>query len=107
MSAVAGFALAGIDPNNLNPPGYCMTPEEYTAALALASAEIVAAVHRNEDSGPYISCALSIQPAVGVDPIYTLIALLAAQVNPDTSLEERLMWTRPEIQDVLKRERAA
>jgi len=29
--------------------------------------EVVAAVHRNEDSGPYISCALSIEPAVGVD----------------------------------------
>lgn len=84
-----------------------MTPEEYTAALALASAEVVAAVHRNEDSGTYISCALSIQPPVGVDPIYTLVALLAAQVNPDTNLEERLRWAHPDVQEVLKRERAA
>lgn len=84
-----------------------MTPEEYTAALALASAEVVAAVHRGIDSGTYISCALSIEPPVGVDPIYTLCALLAAQVNPDTTLAERLMWTRPEVQEVLKRERAA
>lgn len=84
-----------------------MTAEEYTAALALASAEVVAAVHRGIDSGPYISCALSIEPAVGVDRIYTLIALLAAQVNPDTDLYERLMWCRPEVQEVLKRERAA
>lgn len=84
-----------------------MTAEEYTTALALASAEVVAAVHRNEDSGPYISCALSIEPAVGVDRIYTLIALLAAQVNPDTTLTERLMWCRPEVQEVLRSERAA
>lgn len=84
-----------------------MTPEEYTAALALASAEIVAAVHRGIDSGPFISCALSIEPAVDVNRIYTLVALLAAQVNPDTTLAERLMWTRPEVQEVLKRERAA
>jgi len=84
-----------------------MTPEEYTAALALASAEVVAAVHRGIDSGTYISCALSIEPPVGVDRIYTLVALLAAQVNPDTNLEERLRWAHPDVQEVLKRERAA
>jgi hypothetical protein len=83
-----------------------VTREEYTAALALASAEIVAAVHRREDSGPYISAALSIEPPVGVDRIYTLAALLAAQVNPDTSLTERLHWTRPEVQAALRGEAA-
>jgi hypothetical protein len=84
-----------------------MTAEEYMLALALASAEVVAAVHRGKDSGPFTHAALSITPPLGVDRHYTLIALLAAQVHPDTTLDERLAWCRPEVQAVLQAERAA
>jgi hypothetical protein len=67
---------------------------EYATALALASAPIVAAVHRADDPTPYINSALgSLDPPDGVHPVYALVTVLCAQIDPDTNLEDRLAWT--------------
>jgi pyocin large subunit-like protein len=75
-----------------------MTADEYATALALASSQIVAAVHRGDHSGPYIKAALTLNAPPHTDRVTGLINLLAAQVNPDTTLSERLRWTEPEVQ---------
>ena len=74
-----------------------MTADEYATALALASSQIVACVHRGENSGPYIKAALTLNAPKNTDRVTGLINLLAAQVNPDTTLSERLRWTEPSV----------
>jgi hypothetical protein len=66
---------------------------DYGCALALASAQIVAASHRGEDTTPYVEAALSLRAPDDVSPVVALVTLLAAQADPDTSLSERLHWT--------------
>ncbi|MCW2767619.1 MAG: hypothetical protein JWO11_3578 [Nocardioides sp.] len=61
-----------------------MTADEYATALALASAQIVAA--------------LTLNAPPRTDRVTGLINLLAAQVNPDTTLTERLRWCEPSVQ---------
>lgn len=75
-----------------------MTADEYATALALASAQIVAAVHRGDHTGPYIHAALTLNAPPHTDRVTGLINLLAAQVNPDTTLTERLRWCEPSVQ---------
>lgn len=84
-----------------------MTADEYATALALASCPVIAAAHRGVDAGPFITKALAIEPPDGVNAAYTLITLVAAQVNPDTTLSERLRWTEPAVQAACRTERAA
>lgn len=69
-----------------------MTVEEYATALALASAQIVAATRRRESTRPHIRAALSLQAPAGTDRYGALINVLAAQADPDTSLSQRLAW---------------
>ena len=78
-----------------------MNDEEYTNALAWASAQIVAAVHRGEQTGPFIKAALDIEPPAGKDRIGLLINMVAAQVDPNTTLSERLAWTNQLHPDVI------
>jgi hypothetical protein len=68
---------------------------EYATALALASAQIVAAVHRAEpdEIRHHTRVALSLTAPADVDPFEALVTVLAAQISPDTSLSERLLWT--------------
>jgi hypothetical protein len=75
-----------------------MTADEYATALALASQLVIAAVHRNTDSWPFVQAALLLDAPEHTDRHHALINLIAAQVNPDTTLSERLKWTEPEIQ---------
>lgn len=71
-----------------------MNRAEYATAMALATAPMVAAVHRGDDPTPYIETALgSLDPPKGVHPVYALVTVLCAQVDPDTNLEDRLAWT--------------
>jgi hypothetical protein len=77
-----------------------MSREEYATALALASSQIVAAVHRGDDAGPFIKAALSLTPPSDTDPYRALVTVLSAQIDPDTCLTERLDWVRscaPEV----------
>ena len=73
-----------------------MTAAEYSTALALASAQIIAAVHRAEpdEVRRQIRSAMTLgSPPPGMAPFEALVTVLAAQVDPDTSLTERLAWT--------------
>lgn len=74
-----------------------MTREEYAAAVALASAQVVAAVYRGEDTTSYVTAALSLEAPPDTDPVVALATVLAAQVDPDTTLAERLAWCHPDV----------
>ena len=78
-----------------------MSREEYATALALASAQVVAAVHRRDDTTPFVQSALSLTPPPDVDPYVALVTILSAQVDPDTCLTERLDWARAEAPEVV------
>ncbi len=75
-----------------------MTAEEYATNLAVASVPVIAAVHRGDDSHPFVKAALALAAPAGVNKAEALYNVLAAQVNPDTSLTERLMWCEPSVQ---------
>lgn len=75
--------------------------ETYAKALALASVQIIAAAHRGEDIRPFVARALTITPPAGVDKTEALITVIAAQVDPDTTLTERLSWTNQFDPDVI------
>jgi hypothetical protein len=77
---------------------------EYCDLLAQVSTLIIAAVHRGDDPSPYIDRALAVPvPALPerVDPCRALVAVLAAQVDPDTDIHDRLTWTRAYHPDVV------
>lgn len=70
--------------------------ERYAEQLLLRSKFIVEAVH---DHGPaevirQIDLALAMEQPTGVDPAVALATVLAAQVDPDTTDEQRLSWVR-------------
>lgn len=67
---------------------------DYAATIRAWSERIVGAVH---DDGPeqvlaHITAALRIPPAPGVDPVVALVTVLAAQVDPEASPDERFGW---------------
>lgn len=70
------------------------TAPDYLQALALASAQVIAAAHRAEPVAPYIRAALSLQGPEGTDRFAALVHVLACQVDPDTDLATRLAWVR-------------
>lgn len=68
--------------------------DEYMVRLAHVSQRLIGAVH---DEGPAMSAIhldtlLGIEPPEGVDPYRAIVAVLAAQVDPRTSVEDRLGW---------------
>jgi hypothetical protein len=70
--------------------------EAYTEQLLHRSKLIVGAVR---DGGPdellrQIDLALAMRQPDGIDPAVALIAVLAAQIDPDTTDEQRLGWVR-------------
>lgn len=70
--------------------------ERYAEELLIRSKFIVEAVH---DHGPrevlrQIDLALAVEQPPGVDPAVALATVLAAQVDPDTTDEQRLAWVR-------------
>jgi hypothetical protein len=70
--------------------------ERYLEDLIHRSKLIVAAVR---DDGPdellrQIDLALAMQQPPGVDPAVALVTVLAAQIDPDTTDEQRLGWVR-------------
>ena len=75
-----------------------MNAEEYATNLAVASVPVIAAVHRGSDSEPFIAAALALDAPDGTNRVVALLNVLAAQVNPDTSLTERLRWCEPSVQ---------
>lgn len=66
---------------------------EYALALAMASVPVIAAVHREADPRPYIRSAWTLSPPFNVNPHFALLIVIAAQIDPDTTLGERLSWT--------------
>lgn len=74
-----------------------MTADEYATALALASTLVIAAVHRGDSSGPFVEAALALTPPTGADRYGALLNIISAQVDPNTSLTERLRWTDPGV----------
>jgi hypothetical protein len=68
----------------------------YAEQLLHALSLFVGAVH---DEGPAerraaLSAALRLTPPSGVDPVEALAVVLAAQIDPDLTGEQRLGWTR-------------
>jgi pyocin large subunit-like protein len=74
-----------------------VTADEYATALALASTLVIAAVHRGSDSAPFVQAALALTPPTGADRYGALLNIISAQVDPNTSLTERLAWTNPQV----------
>lgn len=73
-----------------------MSPALYAANLLHLSERIIGAVH---DDGPdelsrLIDQALIIEAPPGIDPAVALVTVLAAQVDPDTTAEQRAGWVR-------------
>jgi hypothetical protein len=73
-----------------------MSAALYAANLLLLSERIIGAVH---DDGPdellrLIDAALIVEAPPGVDPAVALVTVIAAQVDPDTTAEQRLGWVR-------------
>jgi DNA-binding NarL/FixJ family response regulator len=69
---------------------------QYAARLLAMSERVIGAVH---DDGPdellrAIDRALILEPPAGIDPVVALVTVLAAQVDPDTTAEQRIGWTR-------------
>lgn len=77
--------------------GSSLDAAEYAIALALASTLVIAAVHRGEPSGPFVQAALALTPPAGADRYGALLNIISAQVDPNTSLTERLAWTEPSV----------
>lgn len=75
--------------------------ETYAKALAIASVQVIAAAHRGEDIRPFVTRAMTLTPPADVDKTEALIAVIAAQVDPDTTLTERLSWTNQLDPDVI------
>jgi len=70
--------------------------ERYAEQLLMHSKFIVGAVH---DQDPrevirQVDLALALEQPPGVDPAVALATVLAAQVDPDTTDEQRLAWVR-------------
>lgn len=66
----------------------------YASRVAHATARIVAAVR---DDGPdelvaAIENVLAFAPPPGVNPVVALVTALAAQIDPDATLDQRLGW---------------
>lgn len=80
-----------------------MTVEEYMSAVAIASEPIIAAVHRGEpaEMRAWLTSIAGLPAPDGVSPVEALVAVLAAQVDPDTNLTDRLDWTRAFDPDVV------
>lgn len=71
-------------------------PHAYAEELIHRSELLVGAVH---DDGPdellaHLTGALRLKPPPGVDPVVALVTVLAAQIDPDTTAEQRLGWVR-------------
>ncbi|GEL19320.1 hypothetical protein [Pseudonocardia asaccharolytica] len=73
-----------------------MTGPEYANALAISTLPIIAAVRNGDIPALRVATwtSLSITPPPGVDPYEALVTVLAAQVDEDTTLSERLAWAR-------------
>ena len=82
------------------------TPSERYAEDLLHHTELlVGAVH---DDGPdqlraHLAAALRLQPPPAVDPLEALVTVLCAQIDPDTTAEQRLGWVRAYDQEAAPR----
>jgi hypothetical protein len=70
--------------------------EAYAEELLHRSELLVGAIR---DDGPdellaHLAAALRLKPPPGVDPVVALVTVLAAQIDPDTTAEQRLGWVR-------------
>lgn len=70
--------------------------EAYAEELLHRTQLLVGAVH---DDGPdqlraHLAATLRLKPPPGVDPVEALVTVLAAQIDPDTTAEQRLGWVR-------------
>ncbi|QYN41090.1 hypothetical protein K1T35_47975 (plasmid) [Pseudonocardia sp. DSM 110487] len=70
--------------------------ELYAERLLHISKLIVGAVH---DDGPdmerkHLRAAFRLEPPSGIDPVEALVTILAAQIDPKATTEQRLGWVR-------------
>lgn len=78
-------------------------PEVHALQVLDLSARIVGAVH---DDGPdqlleHLRAVLALPCPPGVDPVVAVVAVLAAQIDPDTTALARLSWmSNPHVVEV-------
>jgi hypothetical protein len=73
--------------------------DEYARQIALLTAQVVEAVHRHDHKAAWHwAVEIAALPAPeGFNPFVSALALLAAQVPPDSTLDARLAWCHPDV----------
>jgi hypothetical protein len=68
----------------------------YAEDLLHLTEQIVGAIHFDgpDEIRAHVAAALRLAPPPGVNPVEALVTVLAAQIDPDTTAEQRLGWVR-------------
>lgn len=73
--------------------------DEYARQIALVTAPFIAAVHRQDhaEMWHWLAQIEKVPSPDGVNPAVAALVLMAAQVDPDTTLWERVAWVDPDV----------